>query len=545
MYTKSRVVSLVFDLAHYVPSRRLSSIRVLDIGCGYGQFIVEAARRLISSCKIRGLSSGETLTILEHSLRGIEINPVTARISRSNLTRLVEVLLPSSRPRRLNTGLIVSTGDFLDVAPTPPRYDLIVGNLPYVRYDGIESVVYPRSTGWLRNHFVSFRGRADYSVAFIEQSLDLMSESGAIALIAPNRFTQSEYGRPLRRLLSDSGMAINEVDLGCVSPFVQEVTAYPSLFVIRQNRPGSQSRFVRLLDLDVETIEELSHSGIEHARSNKRFEAFDRRPLPSDGSPLSPMPTKITEQLVEIKDRFPTLGSMGLRARTGPATGADRVFIGNPAAFPFEPSTKVRHLLPLYRTSDRIPWRRRGEYDSILSLFEPGSRRLLGLDELPKDLLKYLRDHRRELERRHIVSKLGRDWWGTIDKFDPDLAHQPKIMVPDLRPGAAVWLDRGRFLPAHTVTYVTGPPTLLAHVTPFLQSPVADLYRLWDSPSMQNASPRATAKSISAMPIPPLDDRGVRSRGRGKFGEVYAAYGLSDAEGLKLASFHGHRSRAT
>jgi len=143
-----------------------------------------------------------------------------------------------------------------------------------------------------------------------------------------------------------------------------------------------------------------------------------------------------------------------------------------------------------------------------------------------------------------MVSKLGRDWWGTIDKFDPDLVCEPKIMVPDLRPGAAVWLDRGRFLPAHTVTYVTGPPTILSRVTPFLQSPIADLYRLWDSPSMQNASPRATAKSIAAMPIPPLDERTARGRGRGKFDEVYAAYGLSGAEAVTLASFHGHRIRA-
>jgi adenine-specific DNA-methyltransferase len=545
VYTKPSVVSLVFDLVDYVPSRRLSSIRVLDIGCGYGQFIVEAARRLIQSCKRSGLTNTETLTVLENSLRGIEINPVTARVSRMNLSRLVAAMLPSSHSIRLKPERIVSTGDFLELAPTPPRYDLIVGNLPYVRYDGIDSLVYPRTTGWLRSHFACFRGRADYSVAFIEQSLEVVSEKGAIALIAPNRFTQSEYGRPLRRLLSDSGMGLDEVDLGRVSPFVQEVTAYPSLFVIRQRRPASQTRFVRLLSLDIESVNAFARYGIERTKTNQFMEAFDRQPLPSDGSPLSPMPPNVTGPLVRIKERFPALGSMGLAARTGPATGADHVFIGNRAAFPLTAPTKRRYLLPVYRTGDLSPTRTACGTDSILSLFESGSRRLLGFEELPEDVRRYLTQHRHQLERRHIVSKLGRDWWSTIDKFDPALVGEPKIMIPDLRPSSAVWLDVGLFLPGHTVTYVTGPPHLLNQIIPILQSPVADLYRLWDSPSMQNGSPRATAKSVTALPIPPLDKLKPGSRARARFDDVFKAYGLSETEARKLVSFHRNRIRTS
>src|SRR5437773_4216859 len=213
VYTRPAVVSLTLDLADYRPARDLTGIRALDIGCGYGQFIGEMASRLVSSCRKLGLTRRSTVDVLTSKLRGVEIDPRTASIARTKVANALSSVYGDMKPRARWINEIIRTGDFLSHEPRSRPFDLVSGNLPYVKYDMIDQLPRGKGVDWLRNAFDCFRGRADYSVAFFEKALALLSTRGRAALIASNRFTQTEYGRELRRLIAARRDRLLEIDL--------------------------------------------------------------------------------------------------------------------------------------------------------------------------------------------------------------------------------------------------------------------------------------------------------------------------------------------
>jgi SAM-dependent methyltransferase len=101
VYTRRELVQFALDLARYAPTRDLARIRVLDVGCGYGQFVGEVARRLAVSCKRSGVPIARTLRIVDQNIRGVEVNRRTAlQASEAVLTTIAQVYREDLRTAR-------------------------------------------------------------------------------------------------------------------------------------------------------------------------------------------------------------------------------------------------------------------------------------------------------------------------------------------------------------------------------------------------------------------------------------------------------------
>ncbi len=537
VYTRPAIVSLALDLVNYRSSRDLSGIRVLDVGCGYGQFVGEVARRLVASCVEGGLGPGDAVKVLRRCVRGVEINQETASAARGAVFLAFRNAYGASAEYRTSLRQTVQEADFLDHIPDIQEFDLVVGNLPFVKYGAIGKLPRPRSLDWIRDHYHCFRGRADYSIALFERSLQLLSEAGEAAIISSNRFTRAEYGKGLRELLAASGFELHELDLGRIRAFDENVTSYSSLFLLLRGNPG-YSRYVRLNSMEPQGLTHLVRRGPRHVRSSKWYLSYSRNRLSRDGSPWAPFPFKVVRLLKRLKKTLPSVAERGITIRKGPATGADHVFIQHFDQFPLEDDTKAEFLLPLFRSGScklppsQIPDRH------LLSLYEAGTKRLLSLEELPEDLQQYLHTNRDDLERRHLVREQHREWWRTIDPFDPDLKSQKKVLIPDLQRGKAIRVDEGHLFPGHTVLYSLGPEEELDDFAHLLKAPLADLFRTWHSPSMRNGTPRASPKVLSSFPCPDLQELDGRETGDESFEDVYLAYGLREDEVRAITKAH-------
>ena len=521
VYTKEEIVSLSLDLAGYSAGRQLLSTKLLDIGCGYGQFIGEAAKRLARYCANKGMMPRETLEIVNRNIRGVEISDVTARIARTRVTREVEAAYGHG-PRNIDLSkAVITNADFLQWTPEPVKFDLIVGNLPYVRYDAISRLPKAKHVPFIKKKFHTFRGRADYSVAFLEKAVNLLSDTGRLSLITSNRFTQAEYGKEIRRFLVNSLGAIDELDLRNVGAFEEDVTAYASLFVSSKRK---HAYYVVLGDMSKKTLSRLSKQGLANLDSSKYLKSHSRGRLPEDGSPWSPLTHSATDVIKRLALRHPRLDETGFNVAKGPATGANRVFIGTVGKFGFDLDTKEECLLPIYMS--KKPTLKLGEPKYLLSVYEPGTSRLLALNEFPKEVSDYLYKHRAILKNRHIMKTGRKEWWRTIDQYDPSLREKTKILIPDLSRGDRIVLDRGSYMPSHTVLYVLGSEQKLGAILPILRSPVVDLLRMWMSPTMRSGTPRASSKIVSGIPIPEnltLDENS-------EVADVYDAYQLNRKE---------------
>ena len=528
VYTRREIVDLCLNIAHSAFDGSFVGKRVLDIGCGYGQFSIPIAVSLCADY-LELESGADVHAVLRSSLRGVEIRDATASETRRRLSEVLEVI--SGRlPTPSDLELVIQRGDFLRWKPDLGPFDLIVGNLPYVRHDQISGLEDTLGVGELRRQFGTFRGRADYSVPILERAVELLSPSGVAVLITSNRFARSDYGRSIRALIADSTWTVDEIDLTRVRAFDSAVSARASVFVLtpRPSKKEPESPvYVHLLNGSQDSLTELGRTFPDRLADGRGYRVVRRAPPARDGSPWSVIPRAIEETLQRLCNDYDALGSLDLEVCKGPATGADAVFTGPAEQFNLPEDAGDGLLLPLFdwgagsRSEDQS-----SRY--LLSVYEPGTRDLIAFEDLPDGVQDYLRSHRSRLEKRHVVAIRGREWWRTIDSFDPLLLGKPKALVPDLRPASRTTLDEGLYFPAHTVIAVSVPDVeVLRGVHTVLASPVVDEFRFWCSPDMGPRSPRASARVIRRLPVPPVET--LKEIGRSGGSEaVFDAYELAD-----------------
>jgi hypothetical protein len=111
-------------------------------------------------------------------------------------------------------------------------FDAVIGNPLYVRQEVNEDKNYFSSI------YESYSGRADIYVYFLEKEVSLICPEGQLGIIVSNKFTQVNYGIPIRELLTTKTspkIVLNFSDL----PIFEDVTAYPLILVTKRETPDS------------------------------------------------------------------------------------------------------------------------------------------------------------------------------------------------------------------------------------------------------------------------------------------------------------------
>ena len=234
--TKPHIVALILDLAGYTSDRDLSSLRLLEPACGEGAFLLPAVERLLASAE----RSNAARANLRDAVSAYDIDQVHVDRSREAVAEVLRQHHFSRAEARQLAAHWIAQGDFL-LARQDRRFDVIVGNPPYVRIEQLD----PGLQAEYRRRFESLFDRADLYVAFIEQSINLLSTEGVLSFICADRWIANKYGAPLRRIVADRCGVECYVDLHKASPFESDVIAYPSIFAMRR-RKTNQVKVVSL-----------------------------------------------------------------------------------------------------------------------------------------------------------------------------------------------------------------------------------------------------------------------------------------------------------
>ncbi|MBS0211411.1 MAG: Eco57I restriction-modification methylase domain-containing protein, partial [Planctomycetes bacterium] len=235
VFTKPHIVALMLDLAQYTGER---STKLLDPGCGEGAFTVAAAVRLVHAGGIP-----ESFAEVADCIFAIDRDHDAVAICRD---RVAEALVTEGVSKSLANKLAghwVVIGDFLE-HDFDRKFDLVVGNPPYVRQEAIPKAKLER----YRSSLKCFYDRADLYVAFFERSLQLLEKEGRLAFICPDRFAKNKYGKKLRGLIAERFAVEYVLDLAQASPFEPDVTCYPGIFVMRHGAHKKHVDYFRLTD---------------------------------------------------------------------------------------------------------------------------------------------------------------------------------------------------------------------------------------------------------------------------------------------------------
>lgn len=97
-------------------------------------------------------------------------------------------------------------------------FDIVIGNPPYLRIQGIRESN-PVFADYLSKHFKSATGSFDLYVTFVEKGLSLVNHSGFVNYIMPTKWTNSAFGKGLRKLVSEKEAAHKIINFGAYQVF--------------------------------------------------------------------------------------------------------------------------------------------------------------------------------------------------------------------------------------------------------------------------------------------------------------------------------------
>lgn len=305
----------------------------------------------------------------------------------------------------------------------------------------------------------------------------MLAKNGKHCFICSNRWLKNEYGKKLRQLIAQKYALEAIIDLEQSDVFQEEVLAYPSITIIRACKSSETFSYIK-----TDNINEL----------NKQ--RFSKRYMPTDNDWTSAFSAISTDK------SFKTIEELGFKIGIGAATGADAIFVSCELPEKVEkelllPSINARDL-----RGDQFNWH--GEY--LLNPYNfDGS--LVDLTKYPL-AYAYLKQHKERLSDRYVARKSPSKWYKTIDRINPSLLSQPKILLPDMSGNTFVFVDDGFFYPLHNIYYITGRSSVqLRLLAAFLMSDFVRCQLSAVTNAMNGGFSRWQSQYLRKLRIPDID----------------------------------------
>ena len=521
VFTRAEVVNFILDLVGYTTEKPLNNFRILEPSFGEGAFLLPVIDRLLSSLK--GIKHKSLVSDLTRSLFCVELNVDSFNRTRKKVSESLEK--HGFQPNEIETlcDAWLKNGDFL-LEPIEDGFSFIVGNPPYVRQELIPDVLLQE----YKRRYSTIYDRADIYIPFIERSLSLLEEKGALGFICPDRWMKNRYGGPLRQMIARNYRLKFYVDMVNSAVFENDVLAYPAITVITRE-PAGVTRLAHRPMVESNSLAGLS-SQMHAAQLGDQQEVKELKGIVENDEPWILESSDQIAIVRRLEKSFPTLEDAGCRVGIGVATGADDVFIGLMKELNVEDDRK----LPLAMTQDiqsgSVNWR---GYGVINPFGEDG--KLVDLDHYPR-LKSYFLSREAILRGRHVSKTRPASWFRTIDKITPVLANVPKLLIPDIKGSANIVYESGHLYPHHNLYFITSKEWDLRALRTLLMSGIARLFVATYTTKMHGGFLRFQAQYLRRIRVPHWKDvtKDVKK-------QLIDASGKCDVSACRAAAFEAYR----
>ncbi|GLY82014.1 Eco57I restriction-modification methylase domain-containing protein [Actinoallomurus iriomotensis] len=444
VFTHRWVVEVLLDLTGYTADRDLSALHLLEPSCGSGAFLGPAVERLLESA----VAHGRDLASLGDSVRAYDLQEQHVEVARGLCCKLLTTAGASDEVATDLAERWVRHADFLLNGVDERRADVVVGNPPYIRYDDLSDDV----AATYRRTWLTMRGRGDIYVGFFERSLSMLKPQGKIGFICADRWMRNQYGSALREVVAHRYAVEHVWTMHDVDAFEAQVSAYPAITVIANQRQGSVVVADTTAEFGESAAQALSKWSLDLSLTDFSDTGVKAYRLPHwfSGKELWPVSSPARLALIEhLNDRFWPLHDpegTATKVSIGVATGADKVFVTTDPEVA-EPDRILPLAMRQDLTSGFFAWQ--GNY-----LVNPWDKdgQLVDLRDYPK-MAAYLGKHP-NLKNRFIARKSPDSWHRTIDKVNPSIIDKPKLLLQDMKASIHPVLEPGGHYPHHNLYYV-------------------------------------------------------------------------------------------
>jgi type I restriction-modification system DNA methylase subunit len=192
--------------------------KIIDPACGCGAFLISAAKRIHDKYSISYKS------IYENYIWGCDIDAHS--IEKAKLLFNITSLEEGNETIEKYNLLVGNSLSILACDEYFHKYDVVVGNPPYVRAKNIDEKVKESLSKWS-----VVTGNVDLYIPFFQLGVELLNNNGKLGYISPNTYLQSVNGRGLRNYFRDKKVNVSIINFKDSQKF-QDVTHYTCITII-------------------------------------------------------------------------------------------------------------------------------------------------------------------------------------------------------------------------------------------------------------------------------------------------------------------------
>ncbi|WP_199533249.1 class I SAM-dependent DNA methyltransferase [Thiopseudomonas alkaliphila] len=255
----------------------LSDKKIVDLSCGCGAFLVDAARSLQ---KITNLSYYE---IFKENIYGIDIEDYA--IERTRIL-LILLALINGEDDNFEFNLVIGnslTFDWNLYLPSFSGFNIIVGNPPYVTAKHMTKETREQVSAMKTCQV----GIPDLYIPFFEIGIENLALNGQLGFITMNSFFKSLNARNLRKYLEEKSLAFKIIDFGAEQVFHSKNT-YTCICLI-ENINASGIEYIKTTPEKLSYVFDYSHIPYQNLDPHNGWNLFANsiiRKIELVGSPL-------------------------------------------------------------------------------------------------------------------------------------------------------------------------------------------------------------------------------------------------------------------
>jgi len=203
VYTPQYIRTFITEKVLHEQQQGLENIRVADIACGCGGFLLTTAELIHEN-------TGKKFSqIFKENIYGLDIAQYS--INRSKIILSLLAFLNNEDDEfqfNLFVGNALNFDWDAEVVDYQDGFDAIVGNPPYVASRNIDD----NSKEFLTQWSVTLTGHPDLYIPFFEIGFVLLKDGGILGYITVNTFFKSINGRALRKYFSEQKVDLTIID---------------------------------------------------------------------------------------------------------------------------------------------------------------------------------------------------------------------------------------------------------------------------------------------------------------------------------------------
>ncbi len=233
------VAHRILDEVGWSASADLSEKRLLEPAAGAGEFVVQAATRLVESLRQQGVEP--KIRHLRTQITAFEIHRPAARAARLRLVRALLDLGVHPRTAVACSQAWIRVADYLLADPPKTPFTHVVANPPYLRWNRIPV---PLRTAYEARFSRTLTG-GDLYLPFLDKAFGELSIGGKCGFLCSDRWQYTAYATAFRGKWLPQLNILSNAPIQAVEAYTRRVNAYPSILIASKRPPRPPSTQIR------------------------------------------------------------------------------------------------------------------------------------------------------------------------------------------------------------------------------------------------------------------------------------------------------------